>query len=90
MEPREIVRFLNYPDRALVDHAVHRANLTEREAEVLDLRYRRELTVETAAELLDVSPATVKNRSGECMRKLDQCWSGLPWIGAALSTNIKQ
>ena len=45
MEPREIVRFLNYPDRALVEHAVHRANLTEREAEVLDLRYRRELTV---------------------------------------------
>ena len=82
MEPREIVRFLNYPDRALVEHAVHRANLTEREAEVLDLRYRREL--------LDVSPATVKNRSGECMRKLDQCWSGLPWIGAALSTKIKQ
>ena len=45
MEPREIVRFLNYPDRALVEHAVNRANLTEREAEVLDLRYRRELTV---------------------------------------------
>ena len=85
MEPRDIVRFLNYPD-----HAVRRANLTEREAEVLDLRYRRELTVEAAAELLDVSPATVKNRSGECMRKLDQCWSGLPWIGAALSTKIKQ
>ena len=82
MEPREIVRFLNYPDRALVDHAVHRANLTEREAEVLDLRYRRELTVETAAELLDVSPPQLKTAPASVCVSWINAGAGCP--GSAL------
>lgn len=84
MEQRQLVAFLNYPDAALVQHAVERANLTSPEWEAIYLREIRQETIERAAEQLDVSPGTIKNRYRAGIGKLDSCWSGLPWINSIL------
>lgn len=84
MEPREILSMLNYPDAALVDHAVQRANLSAPEWEAVYLRSHDGETIESAAERLALSPGTVKNRYREGMHKLDACWSGLPWVQSIL------
>lgn len=80
MEQREILAMLHYPDTALVQHAVSRANLTAPEWEIIQLREQGDETIESAAELLELSPMTVKRRYRDGMTKLDACWSGLPWI----------
>lgn len=82
MEQKEIINFLNYPDTALVEHAVGRANLKSVEWEAIHLRELESETIESAAERLDVSPATVKNRYRSGMTKLNTCWSGLPWVSS--------
>lgn len=84
MEREQIRRFLNYYDSALVDHAVHRANLTAHEWEAVRLREFDDETVESAAERLMISPGTVKNRYRAGMEKLDGCWTGLGWVQAIL------
>lgn len=84
MEQRQIIDMLNYPDAALVRHAVERANLTNPEWEAIYLREMRQETIERAAEKLDVSPGTIKNRYRAGIGKLDSCWSGLPWINSIL------
>lgn len=86
MEPRQIRAMLNYPDAALVIHAVDRANLTADERRVLRMREHDSYTVERAAETLECSDMTVKNRYRSAMDKLDRCWSALPWV----DTIIKQ
>lgn len=86
MEQQEIIRFLRYPDRGLVDYAVSCANLTGPEAEAIHRRYRMDESIERAAESLLVSPRTISYRSTAGMEKLDACWSGLPWV----NTLIKQ
>ena len=80
MERNDIVSFLNYPDAPLVDLAVKRANLKAREWQAVSLREHDGMTVEAAAEYLQVSPGTVKNEYRAGMRKLDECWDGVPWI----------
>lgn len=82
MEQRDIISMLNYPDSALVDHAVRRANLTAPEWECICLREYEAETIESAAEILDLSTRTVKRRYANGMNKLDCCWSGLPWINS--------
>ena len=82
MEHRDIVAMLNYPDRHLVLHAVERANLTSQEWECIRLREYAGETIEQAAEELLCSPRTIKRRYGEGMRKLDKCWSGIPWVNS--------
>ncbi len=84
METGEIISMLNYPDRALVAHAVERANLSAPEWEIIYLREHDNETVESAAERLALSTGTVKNRYRDGMRKLDTCWSGLPWVKSIL------
>lgn len=86
LENRQIVEFLNYPDRALVAHAIDRANLTVPEWECIKLREYDGETVESAAERLFLSPGTVKNRYNTGMKKLNTCFSGLSWV----DTLIKQ
>ena len=91
MEREEIKSFLNYPDAPLVDLAVKRANLNAREWRAVSLREHDGMTVEAAAEYLQVSPGTVKNEYRSAMRKLDDCWSGVPWIRTlARRQNIPQ
>lgn len=85
MEREQIRRFLNYYDAALVDHAVRRANLSAHEWQAVQLREFNDETVESAAERLDISPGTIKNRYRAGMAKLDGCWSGLPWVQAILN-----
>lgn len=80
MERSEIKSFLNYPDAPLVELAVKRANLNAQEWRAVTIREYDGMTVEAAAEFLRVSPGTVKNEYRSAMRKLDDCWSGVPWI----------
>lgn len=80
MEREEIKSFLNYPDAPLVDLAVKRANLNAREWRAVSIREYDRMTVEAAAEYLNVSPGTVKNEYRSGMQKLNDCWSGVPWI----------
>ena len=86
MDTREIISFLNYPDRGLVDYALSCANLTRHEQEILERRYRQSETVEQAAEYLLISPRTAATWSASAMDKLDNCWSGKSWV----NTLIKQ
>lgn len=91
MERSEIKSFLNYPDAPLVELAVKRANLNAQEWRAVTIREYDGMTVEAAAEFLRVSPGTVKNEYRSAMRKLDDCWSGVPWIRAlARSQNLPQ
>lgn len=80
MERSEIISFLNYPDAPLVDLAVKRANLSAHEWRAISIREYDGMTVEAAAEYLNVSPGTIKNEYRSGMRKLDNCWSGVSWI----------
>ena len=82
MEQREILAMLHYPDAALVQHAVSRANLTAPEWEIIQLREQEDETIESAAERLYISPRTVQRRYRDGMHKLDACWSGLPWVNS--------
>ncbi len=84
MERTEIRFFLGYPDTALVDHAVRRANLSKREWQAIELRERQCLTVEQAAERQGCSVGTLKNDYNQGMGKLGECWGGLPWINSIL------
>lgn len=84
MEQDEILRFLQYPDRGLVDYAISCANLTAPEAQAIHHRVFLGETIEAAAESLLVSPGTIKNRSNAGYKKLDQCWSGKPWINSLI------
>lgn len=78
MTEKGIVEILNYPDAAIVEFAVGRANLTGEEREVISLRVHDNLTIEAAAERLEVSDTTIKRRYRSGMAKLDLCWSGIP------------
>ena len=84
MEQQEIIRFLNYPDKGLVDYAVGCANLTVHEKQAIDYRVYHSMTIEEAAEALLVSPGTIKNRSASGYDKLNSCWSGKGWIYSLL------
>jgi len=89
MERAIIKAMLNYPDAPLVDMAVKRANLTAHEWRAIQIREFEGMTVEKAAEYLDISPGTVKNEYRSGMQKLDTCWSGIPWISTIVK-NIPQ
>lgn len=80
METTKIKQVLFYPDSALVEHAVQRANLTRHEWEAIRMREIESETIESAAEKLDVSPGTIKTRYRKGMKKLSQCWDSLGWI----------
>lgn len=80
MTTSRIIEILNYPDAALVEHAIKRANLTSKELQILQLREFQNETIESAAETLLVSDSTVKRRYRDAISKLDVCWSGIPWI----------
>ncbi len=84
MRESQIVSWLNYPDADYVRYNVSRANLNAKERRVIDLRIHDGLTVEQAAEQLDVSPRTVQYQYRQAIDKLDSCWSCLPWLGGQL------
>ena len=80
LENSQIIGFLQYPDMPLVNHAIDRANLNRKEREaVFSYVYEGE-TAEYTAERLDVSVGTINNWRRDGFRKLDRCWSGVPWI----------
>ena len=84
MEQREIIDFLNYPDKGLVDFAMSCANLTAPEMQVIHHRVFLGETIEAAAESLLTSPMTIKRRTNSAYEKLDMCWSGKPWINSII------
>lgn len=91
MENRQIIAMLNYPDSGLVDYAVKRANLTVPEWNAIQDYVFRGETAERTAERLEVSVGTISNRRKNAFNKLDQCWSGLQWVGAlSPTTRFKQ
>ena len=89
MDNRQIINFINYPDRGLVEFAVNRANLTAPEWECIKAREYNGETVESLAERLDLSDTTIKRRYSAGMRKLDVAFSSMSWVNT-LSTTIKQ
>lgn len=68
MEKQNIRRILSFPDTELVNFLVKRANLSKHEWEVIKLREIDGETVESAAEILDVSPGTIKLRYRNAMK----------------------
>jgi len=84
MEQRQIISILNYPDRALVEFAVNRANLTRSEWDTIKAREYDGETVETLAERLEISDTTVKRRYAAGMQKLDVAFSSMPWAAALI------
>ncbi|MBQ0067370.1 MAG: sigma-70 family RNA polymerase sigma factor [Phascolarctobacterium sp.] len=89
MDTRQIISFINYPDRGLVEFAVHRANLTAPEWDCIKAREYDGETVEKLAERLELSDTTIKRRYSSGMKKLDVAFSSMQWVGT-LSTSIKQ
>ncbi len=71
---------LNYPDTALVNHAIERANLTATEKKVIFMREHENYTIESLAEELECSDSTIKRYYASGMKKLDICWSSLAWL----------
>ena len=86
MDRNEIKSFLHYPDAPLVELAVKRANLDAHELRAIKIREYDNMTVEAAAEYLRVSPGTIKNEYRSAMHKLDECWTGVPWIRSLVKT----
>ena len=84
MEEREIISFMKYPDKGLVDYAISCANLTAPELLAIQRRVLFGETLEEAAESLLISRSTVKRRCDAGFEKLDQCWSGKPWIASII------
>lgn len=82
MDNRQIREMLQYPDRELVEFAVHRANLSRSEWDLIKAREYDGETIERIAERLDVSDTTVKRKYASGMHKLDVCFSGLAWVNA--------
>lgn len=80
MESSRIIAILNYPDAAMVEHILSRANLTAQERQILMLREFEGHTIESAAEALMISDTTVKRRYSAAMTKLNACWSNIPWL----------
>lgn len=80
MKTSEIIDMLNYPDTALVNHAIERANLTTMERKVISMREHENYTIEALAEKLDCSDSTIKRYYSTGMKKLEVCWSGIQWI----------
>ena len=80
MDKRQIISFINYPDRGLVEFAVNRANLTAPEWECVKAREFDGETVEHLADRLQLSDTTIKRRYSSAMQKLDVCFSAIPWV----------
>lgn len=80
MTDKEVVRFLRCPASELVELAISRANLTERELQAVTLIGRRGMTQEAAAEQLDRSVDGVHLWYRSAVQKLALCWDGIWWV----------
>ena len=80
MTDKEVVRFLRCPASELVELAISRANLTERELQAVTLIGRRGMTQEAAAEQLDRSVDGVHLWYRAAVQKLAVCWDGIWWV----------
>lgn len=75
-----VKRFLRYPDRELVNHAIARVNLEEKEEAAIRACGMRGLTQEQAAEDMERSVDAVQRWNRDGMRKLAAVWDCVPWI----------
>lgn len=75
-----ILRFLQYPDAALVDHALARVNLNRDELEITRLHGISGDTYEELAGRLFASEETLKRRYATAKFKITSVWRGVPWV----------
>lgn len=80
MQQDTVKRFLRYPDRELVAHAMARVNLEDKELRAITACDMRGLTQEQAAEEMDRSVDAVQRWHREGLRKLAAVWDAVPWI----------
>ena len=76
----QIKQFLRYPDRGLVEYALSKVNLEEKEEAAIRACGMRGLTQEQAAEDMERSVDAVQRWNREGMRKLAAVWDCVPWI----------
>ena len=76
----QIKQFLRYPDRGLVEYALSKVNLEEKEEAAIRACGMRGLTQEQAAEEMDRSVDAVQRWNRDAMRKLAAVWDAVPWI----------
>lgn len=80
MTDETVKRFLRYHKASLVDLALAEVELDDKELKVIDLCGRKRLTIEQAAEVLDVSDSTVKRTWAKARKRLIKAWSGQEYI----------
>lgn len=83
---RKIRAILQSPDADFVDMALRLVNLEDTERAALDLCLRRGLTYERAAEVLDVSPESLRNWCRSAKEKIWLVWSGRWWMQRIMET----
>ena len=80
MRKQDVEKFLNYPERDLVNFAVARANLTKRELQAITLCGMQGMTQAEAGETLDRDWKTIQRWYSDGIKKLQACWSSSAWI----------
>lgn len=85
MREAEVVAFLRYPSKPLVDFALTLANLPWQEEQAINLCGRKRMTQEQAAEHLDRSVDAVQKWYRAGIRSLQVAWSDCEWIKKVIS-----
>lgn len=85
MREAEVVAFLRYPSKPLVDFALTLANLPWQEATVIELCGRKRMTQEQAAEQMDRSVDAVQKWYRAGIKSLQVAWSDSEWIRKVIS-----
>ena len=85
MRESEVVAFLRYPSKPLVDFALTLANLPWQEEQAINLCGRKRMTQEQAAEHLDRSVDAVQKWYRSGIKSLQVAWSDCDWIRKVIS-----
>ena len=85
MRESEVVTFLRYPSKPLVDFALTLANLPWQEALAIDLCGRKRMTQERAAEQAGYSVDAMQKWYRAGIKALRVAWSDSEWIRKVIS-----
>lgn len=82
----DVLKFLRYYWRGLVDYALDLAELDDRELQAVELCGRKRMTIEQAAEAAGVSVNTMQARWSSARRRIVRTWSNIEWIRVLAET----
>lgn len=84
----EIIKFLRYPYKGVVNYALDLVQLSKKEREAVMLCGVQKMTVEEAAEAArpQVSRNTMQKRWSDARSQLIRAWSGIEWIETLANT----